>query len=63
MMINLVILSSQCLKDNKRSLQKKEKKITILSVFYLSMFRLVRHCYINRNHKNKNWTYLFQTHV
>lgn len=65
-MINLVILTSQCLKDNVRSLQKKEekkKKITILSVFYLSMFRLKRHCYINRNHNNKNWTYLFQTYV
>lgn len=62
-MINLVILSSQCLKDSKRSLQKKEKIITILSVFYLSMFRLERHCYINRNHNNKNWTYLFQTCV
>lgn len=41
----------------------KKKKITILSVFYLSMFRLERHCYINRNHNNKNWTYLFQTYV
>lgn len=27
------------------------------------MFRLKRHCYINRNHNNKNWTYLFQTYV
>lgn len=27
------------------------------------MFRLKRHCYINRNHINKNWTYLFQTYV
>lgn len=53
-----LFFSSQCLKDGKRSLQKL-KKITILSVFYLSMFRLELHCYVNRNHNNKNWTYLF----
>lgn len=57
MMMNLVILYSLCLKDNKWSLQKRKKKIEILSVFYLSMFRLEHHCYINKKkHKNKNWT-------
>jgi len=39
------------------------KRNTFLSVFYLSMFRWGHHCCINRNHNNKNWTYLFKTYV
>lgn len=38
MMINLVILTSQCLKDNVRSLQKKEEKKKKITIFVSVLF-------------------------